>query len=166
LDRPGTLLAGQIGKPHGIGGEVYVVRISDDPERFAPGASLLHQDGRELVIESARPHRDHYLVKFEGVDTRGDAEALRGELYVPFEQVRGLEADEFWPHDLVGSQVVTTVGSPVGVVTDVRPGSAHDLLVVDTDSGQRLIPAVKAIVTEVDIEARVITIDPPPGLLE
>jgi 16S rRNA processing protein RimM len=160
------LLAGQIGKPHGIGGEVYVVRISDEPTRFVQGASLMHADGRELVIQSARPHRDRFLVKFEGVDTRSDAERLRGELYVELAQARGLEPDEFWPHDLVGSDVTTAGGSTVGVVTEVRPGSAHDLLVVNTESGERLIPAVKAIVIAVDIEGRRITIDPPLGLLE
>jgi 16S rRNA processing protein RimM len=160
------LLAGQIGKPHGIAGEVYVVRISDDPGRFLPGTSLVHEDGRELTIEAARPHRDRYLVKFDGIDSRSDAEGLRGELYVPFEQTRGLEPDEFWPHDLVGSEVITSQGDPVGVITGVRPGAAHDLLIVDTDAGERFIPAVKAIVITVDIDAHRITIDPPAGLLE
>lgn len=160
------LLAGQIGKPHGIGGEVYVVPISDDPQRFIVGATLVHDDGRDLTIEAARPHRDRFLVKFEGIETRSQAEALRGELYVPFDQARDLEHDEFWPHDLVGSEVVTAAGDAVGRVTEVRPGSAHDLLVVDTRSGERMIPAVKAIVTSVDVDAHTITIDPPAGLLD
>ena len=166
MDRPGVLLAGQIGKPHGTSGEVYVVRISDDPGRFLPGAELEHEDGRKLTIESARAHRDRYLVKFEGIDTRTDAEGLRGQLYVRFEQARGLDADEFWPHDLVGLEVITSSGHPVGVIAGVRPGPAHDLLIVDTEAGERLIPAVKAIVIAVDIDAHNITIDPPTGLLE
>lgn len=160
------LLAGQIGKPHGLGGEVYVVRISDDPERFSVGATLVHDDGRDLIIEAARPHRDRFLVKFEGIETRTQAEALRGDLYIRLDQVRDLERDEFWPHDLVGSEVITAAGDAVGRVTEVRPGSAHDLLVVDTRSGERMIPAVKAIVTSVDVDAHTITIEPPAGLLD
>jgi 16S rRNA processing protein RimM len=160
------LLAGQIGKAHGIAGEVYVIRISDDPQRFSPGASLVHENGHELTIESARSHRDRFLVKFQGIDSRSEAEGLRGRLYIRPDQARGLEPDEFWPHDLVGSEVLTSAGRPIGRITEVRPGSAHDLLIVDTESGERMIPAVKAIVTSVDVEARRITIDPPAGLLD
>lgn len=77
------LIAGEIGKPHGISGEVYVVRISDDPHRFDPGSRLIHEDGRELEIQSSRLHRDRLLVKFAEADSREEAEALRGTLFVP-----------------------------------------------------------------------------------
>jgi 16S rRNA processing protein RimM len=164
--RPGMLLAGQIGKPHGIAGEVYVIRISDDPDRFAPGASLVHENGRELSVESARPHRDRFLVKFEGIDTRGDAERLRGGLYVRLERTRNLESDEFWPHDLIGSDGITAAGQEIGRITGVRPGAAHDYLIVETESGERMIPAVKAIVTSVDTDSHRITIEPPEGLFD
>jgi 16S rRNA processing protein RimM len=160
------LLAGQIGKPHGIAGEVYVTPISDDPGRFEPGASLVHEDGRELTVETSRAHRDRFLVKFAGFDARTEAEGLRGSLYVHIEQARELEADEFWPHDLVGAEVVEPGGRRVGRITEVRPGPAHDLLVVETGSGERMIPAVKAIVTSIDTVAHRIHVDPPAGLLD
>jgi 16S rRNA processing protein RimM len=160
------LLAGEIGKPHGLGGEVYVVRISDDPGRFDPGARLIHSDGRALVVESSRAHRDRLLVKFEGVDDRTGAEGLRGALFVPTEDVRALEDDEFWPHDLVGCSVALSDGTVVGEVGAVVPSPAHDLLEVRTAAGDRLVPVVKEIVTEVDVAARRITIDPPEGLLD
>jgi 16S rRNA processing protein RimM len=66
----------------------------------------------------------------------------------------------------VGSEVITSAGRAIGRITEVRPGPAHDLLIVDTESGERMIPAVKAIVTSVDVEARRITVDPPAGLLD
>ncbi|MGH2786623.1 MAG: ribosome maturation factor RimM [Actinomycetota bacterium] len=166
MDRPGKLLAGHIGKPHGVSGEVYVVRISDDPKRFEPGRRLEHDDGRELMVETARPHRDRFLVKFAGIDTRTDAESLRGELYVPFDAARTLEQDEFWPHQLIGCEVATPSGERIGTITGVQPGPAHDILVVDTPGGERLVPTVKAIVTSVDIDARMITVDAPAGLLD
>ena len=160
------LLAGEIGKPHGLGGEVYVVRISDDPGRFEAGSKLTHADGRELVVERSRAHRDRLLVKFEAYDDRAAAEGLRGTLFVKPEDIRELQEDEYWPHDLVGCSVALEDGRVVGKVGAVVPSPAHDLLQVTTSSGDSLVPIVKEIVVDVDVSARRITIDPPEGLLD
>ena len=163
---PGMLLAGEIGKPHGTTGEVYVIRISDDPHRFDPGATLLHEDGRELTVRSSRSHRDRFLVRFEEAFDRESAQALRGALYVDPSAVRELDESEFWEGDLVGCRVVLADGSEVGEVSDVIVRPAQDLLQIETPRGQRLVPFVGEIVTEVDPETRVVTIDPPEGLLD
>lgn len=160
------MVVGQIGKPHGTAGDVYVVRISDDPRRFDAGAVLHHEDGRKLTVESSRVHRDRFLVKFEGSDSRADAEALRGTLFVPATEARELEEDEFWEHDVIGLEVVTTDGERVGEVAAIIPGAAQDLLEVSTPDGARLVPFVKEIVTAIDPDARRVTVDPPEGLLE
>lgn len=160
------MLAGQVGKPHGLGGEVYVIRLSDDPRRFDAGSELQHEDGRTLVVESARDHRNRFLVKFEDVDDRDAAETLRGALFVPADEARALEEGEFWEHDLTGLAVVHAgTGEAVGTVGHVQEGPAQDLLVVHTPSGERLIPFVAEIVVEVDVESGKVTIDPPEGLL-
>ena len=160
------LLAGQIGKPHGVSGEVYVIRISDDPRRFEPGATLIHEDGRALVVASARPHRDRFLVRFEGIDDRPAADAARGKLFVSQEDVRELEDDEFWPHDLVGCKAFAPDGTAIGSVTGVQMGGVQDLLVIETPAGERLVPLVEALVPEVDVNAGRVVVSAPPGLLE
>ncbi|MGH2808771.1 MAG: ribosome maturation factor RimM [Actinomycetota bacterium] len=164
-ERDGSLIVGEIGKPHGIAGDVYVVRISDDPHRYDPGARLLHADGSTLVVERARTHRDRFLVKFEGIDSREDAERIRGTLYVDATAARELDDDEFWGRDVIGSEVFVG-GERVGEVTALIPGAAQDLLEVDTPRGSRLVPFVKEIVVEVDPTQRRVTIDPPEGLLD
>lgn len=79
-DSSGKVLAGEIGKPHGVAGEVYVLLLSDDPGRFAAGDRLVHEDGRSLTVAQSRAHKgDRFLVKFEGVDSRDEAERLRGK---------------------------------------------------------------------------------------
>lgn len=159
------LLAGEVGKPHGLAGEVYVVVISDDPQRFEPGSQLHREDGTTLVVAASRAHGDRFLVRFEGTDTREQAMFLRGPLYVPGEETRTLEDDEFWHDDLVGCAVV--VGEvPVGTVTGVLSGPMQDLLQVDTTNGERLVPLVKPIVVRVDTGARQIVLDPPEGLFD
>ena len=160
------MIAGEIGKPHGINGDVYVVRISDDPHRFDPGAKLIHSNGETFVVENARPHRDRFLVKFEGVDSREDAEAIRGTLFVPSGEVRQLEEGEYWEHDLVGCEVYDKDSTRLGEVAAVIPGPAQDLLELKTERGARLIPMVQEFVVEIDPSARKIVVDPPDGLLD
>ena len=143
-----------------------MIQISDDPRRFAPGARLLHEDGRTLVVETTRDHRNRFLVKFVGVDDRDAADALRGPLYVESSDARELDAGEFWEHDLTGLEVVRArTGERVGTVSYLQPGPAQDLLVLDTPDGERLIPFVAEIVTAVDLNAGRVTVDPPEGLL-
>ena len=162
----GLLIAGEIGKPHGTAGEVYVIRVSDDPRRFEPGSRLLHSDGREITVEKSRNHRDRLLVKFEGSDSREEAEALRGTLFVQAEDRRELDAGEYWAGEVIGCIVVLQDGSTVGEIQDVIPGPAHDLLSVHTSKGDRLIPVVKELVVSVDVPGRIVVVDPPEGLLD
>lgn len=161
------MLAGEIGKPHGISGEVYVMAISDDPRRFAPGSRLSHSDGRELVVEATRQHRERLLVKFEGVASRTEAEELRGPLYIPGDDVRELEADEFWSYELVGLDVYLGGSQErLGTIEEVVSRPAQDLLSVGTSRGPRLVPLVKDIVTSIDVERGRVEIEPPAGLLD
>ncbi len=126
----------------------------------------MHSSGRTLVVERARPHGNRFLVKFEGVDTREEAEAVKGTLFVPAEYARDLEEGEYWERDVVGCEVVTSDGASVGTVTAVNPGPAQDLLEIETPRGLRLVPFVSEIVTNVDPGARRVVVDPPEGLLE
>lgn len=160
------LLAGEIGKPHGLAGEVYVVVISDDPHRFEPGATLHHADGRTVTVEKSRPHGGRFLVKFSGIDSREAAASMRGALYIPSSDARSLEPDEFWHDDLVGCTVVGRDGSDIGTVSGVVAGPSQDLLEVTTAAGPRLVPMVREIVTHIDPGAREIVLDPPEGLLD
>ena len=144
-----------------------MVPISDDPHRWDPGSRLMHESGRALVVESSHVHKGaRLLVKFEGVDSRADAEGLRGAVYVGPDQLRALDADQYFHHDLVGCEVVDRAGVTVGNVSAVVEGVAHDLLSVAAPGRTHLVPMVKAIVVEIDTEASRIVIDPPAGLLE
>jgi 16S rRNA processing protein RimM len=163
---PEVLLVGRVGKPHGLDGEVYVMPISDDPGRFSAGSELRHERAGALVVASARRHRNRLLVRFDGIATRSAAESLRGALYVEPGQLRELSPHEYWEHELIGCTVVDRAGAEVGRVERIVAGAAQDLLAVGTARGDRLVPAVREFVVQVDVEARRIVIDPPAGLLE
>ena len=155
------LEVGRIGRAHGLRGEVAVTFVSDRSERTRPGAALFavlpSGEERALRVASARPHQGRWLVCFDGVADRAQAEALRGCT---------LEADELpaapgdlWVHDLVGSVVVDRDGSELGRVVAVEANPAHDLLVLD---GGALVP----ITFVVDHRPGRIEVDVPDGLLE
>jgi 16S rRNA processing protein RimM len=170
---PARLVVGRVLRPHGIRGEVSVEILSDAPERFAAGAKLAAGDPdepttlRELQVEASRLHQGRLLLRLVGLGDRDAVESLRGQwLSIPLEDARDLAPDEFWSHQLVGLRVVDSDGRERGVVADVLPGAAHDLLVVRRDDGgDALVPAVAALVT-VELEAGRVVVRALPGLLE
>ena len=95
------------------------------------------------------------IVRLDGVGTRGEAEALRGEpLWVSREHAPPLEEDEYWAEDLVGLAVVDGERE-VGVVERVLSMPSCELLVV----GELLIPLIGDAVRGVDLVARRVDVD-------
>jgi 16S rRNA processing protein RimM len=168
------LVVGRISRPHGVRGELAVEVRTDDPElRLAAGAVLETEPAGTgpLTVEGTRWHSGRLLVRFADVEDRSAAESLRGTLLlVDSADLEDLpDPDSYRDHELVGLTVVGPDGAEVGAVTDVLH-HGQDLLVV-AGSGSRagaeiLIPFVAAIVTEVDLEARLVRVDPPAGLLD
>jgi 16S rRNA processing protein RimM len=165
------LVVARIGRAHGIKGEVTVEVRTDEPEsRLAPGAVLATDPPRPqpLTIERGRVHSGRLLLRFEGVQDRSAAEALRNTLLIaevdPDEQPE--DPEEFYDHQLADLDVFTRDGALVGRVEEVAHPPGQDLLVVRREDGsEALIPFVTEIVPEVDLEAQRIVVEPPPGLL-
>ncbi|MFW6202194.1 MAG: ribosome maturation factor RimM [Gemmatimonadota bacterium] len=174
---PEFLIVGHVTKAHGIKGELAIRPLTDRPEEvYAAGRRILLGD-REggvspgspaLTVERARVHKQGLLVKFEEVPDRNAAERLAGRyLLVATGELAPAAEDEVFYHHLLGAEVVLEDGQPVGRVREVYETAPSDLLEVEAESGKRhLVPFTKAIVREVDVEARRIVIEPPEGLLE
>jgi 16S rRNA processing protein RimM len=166
------LVIGRIAKAHGIGGEVSVDVRTDDPDhRFAVGARLETEpaDRGPLVVEGTRWHSGRLLVRFAGLADRSAAEALRSTLLVVDSATSAApdHANEFWDHDLIGLEAVTTVGALIGQITDVVHTPGSDLLVIGrADGGEVLVPFVAEIVPSVDLDARRVVVAPPEGLFD
>lgn len=177
---PDRLTVGRIIRPHGLRGEVTVEVLSDAPDRFTPGACLTLTDPdstpgvtpeptreREVTIAAVRQSQGRLLVRFTELDGRDAVEDLRGMLLtIPAGAARPLNPDEYWPHQLIGLTVRDHTGTARGVVFDVLPGAAHDLLQIDRPEGGRvLVPCVAALVS-VDLDDRTVTVAPVAGLLD
>ncbi|MBV9730623.1 MAG: ribosome maturation factor RimM [Pseudonocardiales bacterium] len=162
-------VVGRIGRPHGLRGEVAVQVRTDFPEqRFAVGAKLRGDTGRTLTVETVRPHGKALLVRFAGIVDRDTAAELCGLLLtVDATALPDLaDPDEFYDHQLEGLIAVGSDGEALGTVREVVHAPASDLLVLETDCGEALVPFVRAIVLEVDLAGGRVVLDPPAGLLD
>jgi 16S rRNA processing protein RimM len=155
-DEPVLLEVGRVGRAHGLRGEVHVVAVSNIAARFAPGSELIVGDGPR-VVASARAAGSGWVVRFEGIDDRTAAEALRGQSVraAPRKTTTG----ELFVHDVIGAEVHDRAGTRIGRVDAVEANPAHDLLVLDSGA---LIPSVFV----VDARPGVIVVDLPDGLLD
>lgn len=156
---------------HGVKGELRVKPLTDFPERFesTKTVSALKDDVRlSFVIESARPHGNAlYLLKLVGVDDRGAAEAMRRiELQVARDEAMPLPEGSYYIFDLIGIAVRTVEGESLGELRDVLQTGANDVYVVRDPRGKELlIPALKDVVKRVDLDERLMIVEPLPGLL-
>ena len=165
------LQVARIGKPHGIRGEVTVQVLTDAPgDRFVPGTRFVVEPASAgpLTIISARWNKDILLLAFEEIETRNEAETVRGaKLFVETEDLDDDDDDEGWyEHELVGLDV--RVGDTVvGKVSGLNTLPVQDLIVVTANDGTEvLIPFVEQIVPEVNVGEGFILVTPPPGLFE
>ncbi len=162
-------VVGRIGRPHGLHGEVAVQVRTDFPDqRFVVGAQLSGDAGRTLTVETVRPHSGALLIRFAGVADRDAAARLSGLVLTADVTARPEldDPDEFYDHQLEGLAAVGPDGAVLGTVREVVHAPASDLLVLETDHGEALVPFVREIVPQVDLAGGRVVLDPPPGLFD
>jgi 16S rRNA processing protein RimM len=166
------LVIGKIGRAHGVQGDVGVEVRTDDPDRrFAAGTTIATDPPERgpLKVVTSRWHSGRLLVRFADSDDRTQAEALRGTILVIDidDDERADDPDEFYDHHLIGLRALTSAGEEVGAVTDVLHLPGQDVLAIKrTDGVEVLVPFVAELVPGVDLDARTVTIEPRPGLLD
>ena len=157
------LLIGEITKPQGVRGELKARPITCDPERFYDLDEVyLEENGkyvpRGVSVRSVGP--DAVFFRMDGVETRDDAEKMRGTLmYIDREHAVELGEDENFVVDLIGCECVDTEGKVHGKLVDVLQPGGNDVYVLKSPAGEILIPALKIVVLEVDINEKRMLLD-------
>ncbi len=164
------LVVARIGRAHGVLGEATIEVRTDQPEdRFYIGSVLATEPTTfgPLTITSVRDHNGTLLLGFKGVNDRNQVEELRDVLLLAEVDIEADSTeDDFHVQQLLQCQVSTLDGLEIGLVTDVINLPGQDVLAVDYNGREVLIPFVKAIVPIVDVKNRKITVVPPAGLLD
>ncbi len=154
----------------GVAGEVRLKSFTAEPAAVADYAPLTSEDGaRSFDVELIREIKGGFAALLSGIDTKEQADALRGlRLYAPRERLPSLPDDEFYHADLIGVAVYDTGGAPLGKVRAVLNHGATDLLELHVPGQSRtvLLPFTREAVPTVDLTAGRIVADPPEGLLD
>ncbi|MBV9717994.1 MAG: 16S rRNA processing protein RimM [Candidatus Eremiobacteraeota bacterium] len=159
------VVAGRIAGIFGLRGELKCDPTSAGRISFFEGAQLHCELGERawpVRITSVRSHQKRLLIRIDGVEDADAAAAYAGAvLYSPRQEI-SLGANEYLDDDLAGCSVVGINGTNYGVVERVEHYPSSDMLVL----GGGMVPMVRAIVVEIDLDRRRIVIDPPEGLLD
>ncbi len=166
----GAVIVGWVLGAHGLRGEVKVKPAGQDGSTFFRYSMLWigPEDGKGewFRVDGVRKTGSGATIKLEGVNDRNQAESLQGSvLKVKSIQCKTLPKDSYYVHDLIGLEVQTPDHRRIGTVTDVMAMPSQDILVIDSQGKEVLIPAVKAFIKDVDLRARMVTLDPIEGML-
>ena len=166
-----TMDIGLILEAFGIKGEVRIMSLHDEPERFCnlECISVASPDRAETdiyKIEKVRIHKGFALVKLEGINSRTEAEGLEKK-YVRLVDgdLTSIEKARVENKKLIGLEVVTIDGDRLGVIEEVILTGANDVYEVRDGKKTVLIPAISDVIKSIDLEKRCMVVDPLPGLL-
>jgi len=171
----------RVAKTQGRHGEVAAALLTDFPELFASRkkvfarsenngrakqAPAAEQVRRELDLEEHWFHKGMVVLKFAGVDSISDAEALIGsEIQIPRSERAELGSDEFYVSDLVGC-TVTDSGREIGRIKDVQFGSGEAPLLVIQGEKEYLVPFAGAYIEKISMDQKRLEMKLPEGMLE
>ena len=164
-------LLGYIVRTHGTAGNVVIYLDVDYPDDYEDLETVYVEIKGELVpyfIEDINLQKQsNAIVTFEDVDTIVKAQALVGSsLYLPLEELSELGEDEFYYHEIKGFKVVDKTLGELGIVREVYSLNGQDLIAMDYQGSEVLIPTANDIVIKADKEAKSLLVNLPEGLLE
>ena len=155
---------------HGIKGAVRVKFFTETPVYYlSVKLFFLENAGQLLPLNVFRilPSKKGWIILFEEIEDRNAAENIKGcRLLLPDEQLKPLESDEFFVHQLIGCRVEDQNGRFLGEVVDFLETGANNVYEVHNGESEFLIPDVPHVVLELNLEKQLIVIDPLPGLIE
>lgn len=162
---------GQIVNTFGIKGQVKVVPFTDDITRFDELKEIYIEKKNELKlfqIEQVNYKKNMVILKLKGIETVEEAEKLRNcYLKIDRKDAKKLPKDTYFIVDLLGLDVYTDEGKLLGKVDDIYNAGSSDIYVVKDELGKQiLLPAIKDVLKEVDLENKKIIVHLIKGLVD
>lgn len=160
---------GNIIKSHGMKGEVSAIFDVDNPEEYLELESVFVLIDKKLVpffIESLSFQNGYVLLKFEDINHPDDTERIKGcELYLPLSALPDLGEGKFYFHEVIGFAVVDAKEGHIGTIKEVYSLNQQDILSVDHQGAEVLVPLHDDFIEKVDKPGRTFYVKLPDGLL-
>jgi 16S rRNA processing protein RimM len=165
------LEVGILRRSHGIRGDLLLDVTTSFPERLKPGTNIyLGDTKRPLKITRRRPHNDGLILGFEGVQNPEQAAKFCNQIvFVPMKDRPPLPEGEYYHHQILGMKVIDESDTDLGVITEIIETGSNDVYVVKSDgplSREVLIPALKQVLLDVNLETKTMKVHLLPGLLD
>ena len=155
----GFIAIGQIINTHGIKGEVKVYPLTDDINRY----KILKEayiDGELIKVTECKFLKDKVVLKIDNIDSIEEATKYKNKyISVKKEEAIKLPKDRYFIVDLIGCKVVQETGEELGILSEVIKTGSNDVYVVKGKK-ETLVPALKDIVINIDIDNKLILIRP------
>ena len=159
---------GRVVKPWGSRGDLKLQVLTSFPDQLGRLKHVyLGPEAVPYTVARFRWHSGELLLRLTDVGDRNAAELLRDQLVqIAREDATPLEPGQFYEYQIVGLNVVTTDGEPLGQVAEVLSTGANDVYVVQGPRGEVLLPARIEVVRAIDLDAGTMTVTLLPGLVE
>ncbi|MGI6412380.1 MAG: ribosome maturation factor RimM [Syntrophomonadaceae bacterium] len=168
----GELIAiGRILGTYGLNGRVKVFPLTDFPERFFDLSRVIIDKGIqqcEMVVEKVQPYQNRYLFKLRGIDSLEAAKPYKNALIkIPRSETYQLPEGYYYYFELEGLAVYDEEIGFLGYLQEVLETGANEVYVINSEQfGEVLIPAIKDVILNVDLEKKMMKIRLLPGLIE
>jgi 16S rRNA processing protein RimM len=162
---------GKIVKKYSFKGELLAKLDTDQPSIYENLDAIFIEVNDTLIpffIERSKLHKSDLLrLKFDDVTNEADADALmKCDLYLPLDLLPKLDGTKFYFHEIIGYQLNDESFGNVGTVKGVNDSTSQALFEVDRNGIEILIPMNDDFIKNLDREAKTITVNTPPGLIE
>ncbi len=162
---------GQIVNTFGVKGQVKVKPFTDNVTQFERLGKILvvkNKETIEMKILEVKYHKDMVLLRLEGIDDMNMAEKYKG-CYIKIHRsnARQLEEGEYFIADIIGSDVYTDTNQYLGKVDDIYNTGSNDIYVVKDELGKQiLLPAIKDVLLDIDIQNQKVIVHLLKGLVD
>ncbi|HET6464858.1 MAG TPA: ribosome maturation factor RimM [Nitrospiria bacterium] len=165
------VVIGEITKPFGLNGGLKIRPLTEDPGRFRrlAGAVLEAADGMQqtCTLVDVRTDRDSVILFCREIDKVEQVKRfVGGTVRIPRSEAIPLPPNSYFQHDLLGLRVVLEDGRYLGEIREIWPTGGNDVLVVRDGERERLIPAIKSLVVEVNLQEKRMVLRWMEGLLD
>ena len=152
---------GSLVKHHGLKGELKVFLYNEDSETLVKGLPIWIETDNNFIsyhLENVRGSKSSLIIKFKNINSREKSQFLvKKEIYVSRNDFPDLD-EGYYLNDIIGFKIVNDTNQVYGYLKDILVLTGNEILVVDCDGKEVLVPNVEEFVKLFDFDKKIIIV--------